>query len=303
VSRSASSRQPVSYFLRRAIDSILATPVISGVTITSIAVSVMLAGAVLLVGHNVFRLLQSWGQAGVDVSIYLETDMGEDRIVEIKRAISEDAAVVDVRYVSQDEAWQFLADNLGDSAELLDGLDASLLPASIEVSLGRGTDEAALEARLATWESIPEVNDVQYNRQWIDRVRNAMSIVYWVAWALGALALIVSAIIVGATFQLAAFSRREEMEVMRLVGAVGIVYWGPVLLAGLFEGVIGSFAAIGMLSLIYQITATPIITELPMLLETMDFLTSGQCFTLVFWGAMLGMLGSWLGMQRFGGVR
>jgi cell division transport system permease protein len=300
VSRSASSRQPISYFLRRAIDSILATPVISGVTITSIAVSVMLAGAVLLVGHNVFRLLQSWGQAGVDVSIYLEGEMGEDRIVELKRAFSEDAAVVGVRYVSQDEAWQFLADNLGDSAELLDGLDASLLPASLEVSLGRGTDELGLETRLETWRTIPEVNDVQYNRQWIDRVRNAMSIVYWVAWALGALALIVSAIIVGATFQLAAFSRREEMEVMRLVGAVGVVYWGPVLLAGLFEGIIGSFAAIGMLSLIYQITATPITTELPMLLETLDFLTAGQCFTLVFWGALLGMLGSWLGMQRFG---
>ncbi len=300
MSRSASSRQPISYFLRRAIDSILATPVISGVTITSIAVSVMLAGAVLLVGHNVFRLLQSWGQAGVDVSIYLEGEMGEDRIVELKHAFSEDAAVVGVRYVSQDEAWQFLADNLGDSAELLDGLDASLLPASLEVSLGRGTDELGLETRLETWRTIPEVNDVQYNRQWIDRVRNAMSIVYWVAWALGALALIVSAIIVGATFQLAAFSRREEMEVMRLVGAVGVVYWGPVLLAGLFEGIIGSFAAIGMLSLIYQITATPITTELPMLLETLDFLTAGQCFTLVFWGALLGMLGSWLGMQRFG---
>ena len=300
MSRSASSRQPISYFLRRAIDSILATPVISGVTITSIAVSVMLAGAVLLVGHNVFRLLQSWGQAGVDVSIYLEGEMAEDRIVELKRAFSEDAAVVGVRYVSQDEAWQFLADNLGDRAELLDGLDASLLPASLEVSLGRGTDELGLETRLETWRTIPEVNDVQYNRQWIDRVRNAMSIVYWVAWALGALALIVSAIIVGATFQLAAFSRREEMEVMRLVGAVGVVYWGPVLLAGLFEGIIGSFAAIGMLSLIYQITATPITTELPMLLSTLDFLTAGQCFTLVFWGALLGMLGSWLGMQRFG---
>ena len=173
MSRSASSRQPISYFLRRAIDSILATPVISGVTITSIAVSVMLAGAVLLVGHNVFRLLQSWGQAGVDVSIYLEGEMAEDRIVELKRAFSEDAAVVGVRYVSQDEAWQFLADNLGDSAELLDGLDASLLPASLEVSLGRGTDELGLETRLETWRTIPEVNDVQYNRQWIDRVRNA----------------------------------------------------------------------------------------------------------------------------------
>jgi len=303
VSRDGSTQQPLSYYFRRAVDSILATPVISGVTITSIAVSVLLAGAVLLVGHNVFRLLKSWGQSGVDVSIYLVEGVSDDRVVELKQQFAEAPGVVDVKYVSQDEAWQFLADNLGDSAQLLDGLDAGLLPASLEVSLGRVTDDALLDERLAAWEAIPEVEDVQYNRQWFDRVRNAMSIVYWVAWALGALALIVSAIIVGATFQLAAFSRREEMEVMRLVGAVGIVYWGPVLLAGFVEGIIGSFAAIGLLSLIYQITAAPITTELPMLQATIDFLTAGQCFTLVFWGALLGMLGSWLGMQRFGSWR
>jgi len=81
VSRAVSSRQPLSYYLRRAVDSILATPVIAGVTITSIAVSVLLAGAVLLVGHNVFRLLKSWGQSGVDVSIYLDADVADARVV------------------------------------------------------------------------------------------------------------------------------------------------------------------------------------------------------------------------------
>lgn len=303
MSPDGSSRQPVSYYLRRAIDSILATPVIAGVTITSICVSVLLAGAVLLVGSNAFRVIQSWGAAGVDVSIYLAADVSEDRLVELKRALSEDAAVVDVRYVSQDEAWQFLADNLGDSADVLDGLDASILPASLEVALGRSIDKESLEQRLEAWAALPEVDDVQYNRQWIDRVRNAMGVVRWVAWALGALALIVSAIIVGATFQLAAFSRREEMEVMRLVGAVGVVYWGPVLLAGLLEGAIGSFAALGLLALVYRFTATPISTELPMLQGTIEFLTTGQCLTLVLWGAGLGVAGSWLGVQRFGAWR
>ncbi|RMF20841.1 MAG: hypothetical protein D6760_10680 [Deltaproteobacteria bacterium] len=130
-----------------------------------------------------------------------------------------------------------------------------------------------------------------------------MGVIRWVAWALGALALIVSAIIVGATFQLAAFSRREEMEMMRLFGAVGTLYWGPALLTGLIEGVIGAFAGIGLLSLIYQVTVNPITSELPVLVHTIDFLTTGQCFTLVFWGACLGVAGSWLGLQRFGGWR
>jgi len=303
VRRRSSSRQPVSYYLRRAVDSILATPVIAGVTMTSIAVSVLLAGAVLLVGSNAFRVVQSWGATSVDVSIYLAPEVGESKVVELKKQIAEDSSVVAVRYISQDEAWQFLADNLGDSAQLLDGLDASVLPASLEVALGRSVDDETLEAKLAEWKALTEVEDVQYNRQWINRVRNAMGIIRWVAWALGALALIVSAIIVGATFQLAAFSRREEMEVMRLVGAVGMLYWGPVLLTGFIEGVIGSLAGIGILSLIYQVTAAPIATELPMLHDTIDFLTSGQCFTLVFWGACLGTAGSWLGMQRFGAWR
>ena len=289
--------------MRRAVDSILATPVVSGVTITSICVSVLLAGAVLLVGSNAFRLIQSWGATGVDVSMYLHTGVTEDRVVELKKLLQHDPAVVDVHYVSQDEAWQFLADNLGDSAELLDGLDASILPASLEVALGRALDKESLDERLEGWRALPEVDDVQYNRQWIDRVRNAMGVVRWVAWALGALALIVSAIIVGATFQLAAFSRREEMEVMRLVGAVGVVYWGPMLLAGFLEGVLGSVAAIGLLALIFNVTATPLATELPMLQGAIEFLTAGQCLTLMFWGSCLGIAGSWLGMQRFGAWR
>jgi cell division transport system permease protein len=303
VNRPAASNQPFPYYVRRALDSILATPVISGVTITSICVSVLLAGAVLLVGSNAFRLIQSWGATGVDVSIYLKEDVHDDRVVQLRKLLEQDPAVIAVKYVSQDEAWQFLADNLGDSAELLDGLDASILPASLEVALGRALDKESLDERLEAWRALSEVDDVQYNRQWIDRVRNAMGIVRWVAWALGALALIVSAIIVGATFQLAAFSRREEMEVMRLVGAVGVVYWGPVLLAGFLEGLVGSFAGIGLLALIYKVTAAPIATELPMLQGTIDFLTAGQCFTLVFWGSCLGLAGSWLGMQRFGAWR
>lgn len=303
MSHSQQSKQPPSYYLRRAIDSVLATPVIAGVTITSIAVSVLLAGALLLVGSNAFRLVQSWGATGVDVSIYLAGGIAEDRVVELKNQLAADPAVLSVRYLSQDEAWQFLADNLGDSADLLDGLDASVLPASLEVSLGRAIDDARLDQMLEAWTALEDVDDVQYNRQWIDRLRSAMGIVRWVAWALGALALIVSAIIVGATFQLAAFSRREEMEVLRLVGAVGTVYWGPVLLAGFIEGTIGSAAAVAILVTIYQVTAAPIAGALPMLHDTLSFLTMGQCLTLIFWGALLGVAGSWLGMQRFASWR
>ncbi len=292
--------QPISYYFRRAFDSIFATPVIAGVTITSIAVSVLLAGSVLLVGSNAYRLVASWGAEGVDLSMYLRAGVDDGRVVELKEQLAADPAVVNVYFISNDEAWMFLAQNLGDSAELLDGLDASILPASLEVTLARTLDADEIEAKLAEWHAWPEVDDLQYNREWTLRFRSALGIVRWVAWALGALALVASIIIVGATFQLAVFSRQEEMEIMRLVGASGMPYWGPVMLAGLIQGIVGSAAAVGLLFLIYRGTAGPLVGQLPMLKGTLAYLAGSQYMTLIIWGAVLGAAGSWLGMRRFG---
>lgn len=292
--------QPYSYYFRRAADSIVATPVIAGVTITSIAVSVLLAGSVLLVGSNAYRLVASWGAEGVDLSIYLKPDLPDERVVELKKQLAADPLVVNVYYISNDEAWMFLAQNLGDSAELLDGLDASILPASLEVTLVRSLEGGALDEKLSEWKTWPEVDDLQYNREWTRRFRSALGIVRWVAWALGALALIASTIIVGATFQLAAFSRQEEMEIMRLVGASGVPYLGPVVLAGFFQGVVGSATSVGVLFIIYKATAGPLVDKLPMLGGSLAFLAAGQSITLIVWGAILGVIGSWLGVRRFG---
>ena len=69
-----------------------------------------------------------------------------------------------MKYGSQDEAWQFLADTLGDSAELLDGLDASILPASREVARGRALDKDSLDERREAWRALSEVDDVPSNQ-------------------------------------------------------------------------------------------------------------------------------------------
>jgi cell division transport system permease protein len=218
VSRGRRQLQPTSFFIRRAVDSILATPVISSVTITSIAVSVLLAGTVLLVGSNVYRVVAGAAASGVDVSVYLANGVSEARVVELKKSFAATEGVGRVQYVSKDEAWQFLAANLVGSAELLDGLDAEVLPASFELALEQGISGPGLDSLLESWSAMPEIEDVQYNRQLGQRLRGTMGLVRWVAWALGALALVASTIIVGATFQLAVFTRREEMEVLIAAG-------------------------------------------------------------------------------------
>jgi len=288
----------LEYYFRRALDSIKASPAASGVAVASIAASVLFAGAVLLVSSNAYRMVARWAAAGVDVSIFFAGDAREADIVVVKARVAADSDVIDSRFVSSEDAWQFLADTLDRSAELLAGMDPSVLPASVEVKLERSLGDGEIQARLAEWRALPGVSDVQSSRSLGSAGNGALDVVRWVAWALGALTLVASVIIVASTFQLAAYTRREEMNLLRLVGAVGPVYWGPIVLAGFLEGIAASAIALALLFLVFAGVAIPISSELPVVSAALAFLGARQCLTLALWGAALGGAGSALGMWR-----
>lgn len=288
----------MEYYFRRAIDGIKASPAASGVALSSIAASVLFAGAVLLVTSNAYRAVARWAASGIDVSVYFRPDAGEKDVVSTRTHLEEDGAVVDIRYVSQEEAWQYLAQSLDRSAELLGGLTPQVLPASLEIRLERHLSDSDVDTRIAAWRAQPGVSDIQSSRAAVVTGTNATDVVRWVAWSLGVLTLMASLAIVLTTFQLAAYTRREEMDVLRLVGAVGRGYWGPVVLAGIIEGVVAATLAIAVLFLAFEAVAIPIRSSLPDFAIRVTFLGVNQCLTLLLWGAVLGGAGSAMGMRR-----
>lgn len=288
----------MDYYFRRAIDGIKASPAASGVALASIAASVLLAGTVLLVTSNAYRLVARWAASGIDVSVYFRPDAGESEVVATKTRIQETSGVLDLSYVSQEDAWQFLGQSLDRSAELLAGLTPQVLPASLEIRLDRHLTDAEVDALVAAWKALPGVSDIQSSRATVVTGTTAADIVRWIAWALGVLTLATSLILVWSTFQLAAYTRRDEMNVLRLVGAVGRGYWGPVVLAGVLEGVVASGLALVVLLLAFEAVAIPVRSSLPALAGRVGFLGLGQCATLVVWGALLGGAGSAAGMRR-----
>jgi len=288
----------LEYYFRRALDGIKASPVASGVAVASIAASVLFAGAVLLVTSNAYRVVAHWAASGIDVSIYLKPDAAESDIVATKARLQESPEVVDVHYISQEDAWQFLAQNMDRSGDLLAGLSPKLLPASLELKLDRSLTDDEVSAHIEAWRALPGVSDIQSTRESAVTGTTATDIVRWIAWALGALTLAASLMIVLTAFQLAAYTRRDEMNVLRLVGAVGRGYWGPVVLAGILEGVFASLAAVIVLFLAFEAVAVPIRSSLPQFAERVTFLGMSQCATLLVWGAFLGGAGSAVGMRR-----
>jgi cell division transport system permease protein len=288
----------VEYYFRRAIDGIKASPAASGVALASILASVLFAGAILLVTSNAYRAVARWAASGIDVSLYFKPDAGEKDVVGTRTRIEEDPEVVDIRFVSQEEAWQFLAQSMDESSELLTGLTPQVLPASLEIRLEKALTDEAVDQRIEAWKALPGVSDIQSSRAQVVSGSTAADIVRWVSVALGALTLAASILIVMTAFQLAAYTRREEMNVLRLVGAVGRGYWGPVVLAGVLEGVAASVIALLVLFVAFEAVAYPIRDSLPAFAGRVAFLGMSQCLTLMLWGALLGGVGSAVGMRR-----
>jgi cell division transport system permease protein len=288
----------VEYYFRRAIDGIKASPAASGVALASILASVLFAGAILLVTSNAYRAVARWAASGIDVSLYFKPDAGEKDVVGTRTRIEEDPEVVDIRFVSQEEAWQFLAQSMDESSELLTGLTPQVLPASLEIRLEKALTDEAVDQRIEAWKALPGVSDIQSSRAQVVSGSTAADIVRWVSVALGALTLAASILIVMTAFQLAAYTRREEMNVLRLVGAVGRGYWGPVVLAGVLEGVAASVIALLVLFVAFEAVAYPIRDSLPAFAGRVTFLGMSQCLTLMLWGALLGGVGSAVGMRR-----
>jgi cell division transport system permease protein len=290
----------LEYYFRRAIDTIMASPVISGVTLAAICVSILFSGTVLLVSSNAYRLVARTAVAGSEASIYLVQEVTDEQIAAVRAQLERDPAVVDIRFVSAEEAWQFLVDSLVDDASLLDGLDASVLPASLELKLRQGLTAQALGTRASVWSGLSGVADVQHTRLGEPGAPGAIDVVRWVAWALGALALLASVLMVTVTFQLAAHARREELDVLRVMGAVGRQFWGPVVLGGLLEGILGAFVGVLLLAGAFLGFESIISSRASLGDFRAAFLLPGQCLVLVGWGAMLGACGSAVGVWRVG---
>lgn len=280
----------------------MASPVVSGVTLAAVCVSVLFAGAVLLVASNAYRAVARTALAGVDVSIYLED--GPDSAAQevaydaLARSLEADPAVIDQRFVGSEDAWQFLVDNLDGDAALLEGLDASILPASLELKLHPSLDREAVDTRVSVWRGAAGVSDVQYTATDAAGAATAVEVVGWVAWGLGVLAMLASLLIVGVTFQLAAWARREELDVLRLMGAVGRTFWGPIALGGAIEGMIAAAIAVAVLFGAYLGVAGIVERSADTGAFAPSFLAAGQSLVLVVWGAVLGSLGAVAGVWR-----
>jgi cell division transport system permease protein len=241
-----STRAKLAYFVRTALGGMVRSPFVHVIAIASLALALVGYGLARLAEGQLDALVASLGSQ-VELTVYLAPDASPEQVKELEQALSQRTEGGAVRRVSPAEALGRLVRDLGEEGAALEGLSDNPLPWSLEVAVpprARGGDQ--LEALARTVRELPFVTGVDYGQEALDRlsvISRALKLAGTIAFALVFLTTIV---IVSATLQLAIFSRREEIEIQKLVGGTDRFVRMPFLIEGAAQGAVAALFAFGL---------------------------------------------------------
>jgi cell division transport system permease protein len=259
----------------------------------TIALALFVLGAFLLVTANLERLGAQWSSAA-EMSVYLKDDVTPDARRAIEGALAPNDLIAGHEYVSKAEALVRFKQTFADLAAAVDSMGDNPLPASYEVRLRSGQDTSSrVEALGGELRQMTGVADVRYDRQWLKRVIGAIAIVRGIGLALGAVLTIAAALTIANVVRLALFARRDELDIMQLVGAPQAYIRGPFVMEGVLQGGTGALAALVALAILFfairGVYLAPVASAVS--LASVQFLPLGLSVLLVVGGMAVGCLG------------
>ena len=288
-----------AYFLRRALRNMRLSPVLSGAAIFAMGVALALLAFFAIAVLNVQRLTESWT---ADLSIIAYLDQPPDGAT-LNRWLTEIRAypeVAAVTYVSRQEAYQRFQERLGRDADLLEGLGAEVLPASLEIRLKpeRRLDTAAVVERLGRNQAFGELH---YAREWLERFEAFLLLLRTVGAALGGFLALAALVIVTNTIKLTLYARQDELEAMTMVGATALFIKLPYLIEGALQGLCGGLLALLVSFVAYRTMLRESLGSLLLLtgIDAIHFLPPVWQVLVVAAGVLVGLLGSLLALRKF----
>jgi cell division transport system permease protein len=217
-------------------------------SVCTIAAALFVLGGFLLVTVNLDRAVSRWS-AAAEFSIYLDDEISQEQRVALNALLREHPAVASREYVSKADAAVRFRRDFPDLAAGLADMARNPLPASVEVRLNPArADGAALDALARRLAQTPGVADVRFDRQWLDRLGRIAAGVRWMGWTLGAVLLVASMLTVATVVRLALHARRDEVDIMQLMGAPIGLLRGPLVVEGVIQGGAGALVAIAALA-------------------------------------------------------
>jgi cell division transport system permease protein len=238
---------------REALLSFRRAPLLSTLSVTTIAFSLFVVGLFGLVAINLRQALRTVEER-VEVVAYLLRGTPPEAIAAASEDIAAFPEVLSVDYVTAEQALARARANLVEFRDVYRDLEVNPLPASLEIGLKEGFRDAAHAREVAErLKAYQFVDDVRYGRDWIERLDRIRNIAGVVVAIIGLAFAVVAVVIIGTTIRMTVLQRAKEIAIMRLVGAGDWFIRGPFLVEGAIKGMLGGGLAVLLCWLGYQL--------------------------------------------------
>lgn len=290
--------QAIFYFLREALVNLARGWKVSLVAVLTIAVSLFVGGAFLLVSGNLLASVERW-RGEMRLVLYLQPETPETVVRQLAAEARGGPGVAAVEVVSAEAARRRFQEAFPSLSDLVEGLGDEPLPPSLEISLADPARRPPeLRAWLDAWRRRPEVSLVDDDREWLGQIETVVAVLRTVGLALGVGLLIAAVFTIGSVIRLTAYLHSDEISILRLVGATEFYIRGPFYAEGLLQGLLGGLLATGALwggtALLHLRSPDALLTRL--LAEKL--LTPGETAALIGLGAAAGLLGAVASLRR-----
>ena len=287
--------------LRRAAGDIWDNGFVSAITFVTIGLLVMMVGAFALFLDNTGQIVDSW-KKGVRLMAYLAPGIDGESSSAIRDRILKMKNVRKVRFISKEEALESLRQQLKRRDSLLDGLEGNPLPDSFEIETSHGdgfetTGFGPAEDLALAVEALEGIDEVEYGKQWFGRFSAVFELFRFLGFAMGGIFVLAAVLIVANTIRLVIYTRREELRIMRLVGACDEFIKYPFFFQAMMLAAAGALAGLAGLYAGYAYGAATM--EAGFSIVEVRFLSWRACATIVGASMFLGWSGCYLALRQY----
>lgn len=290
----------IKYFFREGFGSLIRNRLMSVASIATVAACVFIMSFSYCIVSNLQYILRQM-EDDIGIAVFLDDDISNDRIVSIGEEIKNLEHVSSYEYISPDQALEDLKQEW-DAGDILDGFDRETNPlsSSFQISLDGIEYQSQVLDELNKIEGIRNIRHAQSETEILLKVNNAISVFgIAVIIILG----IISVVIIMNTIKISVYSRKNEINIMKYVGATDWFIRWPFVIEGVLIGFIGSLIPMALSWPLYGRSISVIYKYLPVVQNIVQFRQSSDIFTVlmpvaIMFGVILGVTGSITSMKK-----
>jgi len=289
--------RPYAIFLGTVLRRIFASPLAGALNIIVIGIALSLPAGMYVLLQNVQGMVAELSGTP-QISLFMEMNARTNDVDDLRKKLIQHPAVASIEFVARDQALEQLKQSTG-LADVIGGLEKNPLPDAFIIHPKPG-EAQALEALRAELEKLPRVEQAQLDSAWAYKLEALLKFGRVAVLILASLLSLALVAITFNTIRLQILTRREEIEVSKLIGATNAFIRRPFLYFGATQGLLGGIAAylIITLSLMLLNRQLGALAQLYASQFTLHPLSPGDSLTLLLFSMYLGWLGAWLSVAR-----